>query len=133
PGQPALVARVLPEGLQELHGLERALGIDRDLLAARVDLGAAEVPEERIREGRRIPEAVAERLSDGLALGLELLADFAIFLPGLRKLLRADLVEPRPPVRDRVTDDGVRDREPAAADPRAGLEHLVEAALRLAD
>src|SRR4029453_1278520 len=37
PGQPALVARVLPEGLQELDGLERALGVDRDLLAARVD------------------------------------------------------------------------------------------------
>src|SRR5216117_1423175 len=33
PGQPALVARVLPEGLHELHRLDGALGVDHDLLA----------------------------------------------------------------------------------------------------
>src|SRR5437870_1098595 len=83
PGQPALVTGVLPEGLQELHGLERALRVDRDLLAALVDLGTAEIPQERVGEGRRITEAVTERLADRLALGLELLADLAVFVPGL--------------------------------------------------
>src|SRR5258705_48550 len=97
PGQPALVACVFPEGLQELHGLERALGVDHDLLAARVDLGTAEVPQERIGEDWRIAEAVAQRLPDGLALGLELLADLAVLVPGLREFFRPDLVEPRPP------------------------------------
>src|SRR4029450_9145558 len=92
PRQPALVAAVLPEGLQELHRLERALGVDHDLLAAPVDLGTAEVPQERVGEDRRIAEAVAERLPDRLALGLELLADVAVFVPGLRELFRADLV-----------------------------------------
>src|SRR5438445_6215622 len=53
PCQPALVAGVLPEGLQELHGLDRALRVDRDLFAGGVDLGAAEVPKERIGEGDR--------------------------------------------------------------------------------
>src|SRR5207249_7439115 len=133
PGEPSLVARLLPKGLQEFDGLDRALGVDRDLLAARVHLGAAEVPEERIGEGRRITEAVAERLPDRLALGLELLTDLAIILPGLRELLYADLVEPRPPVRDRVADDRVGHCEPAVGDPRAGFEYLIVAALRLAD
>src|SRR5262249_36483549 len=85
PGPAALVAGVLPEGLEELHGLQRALGVDRDLLTAGVDLGAAEVPEERIRERGRVAEAVAQRLADRLALGLELLADVAILVPRLRE------------------------------------------------
>jgi hypothetical protein len=76
---------------------------------------------------------VAEGLADGLALGLELLADLAVLLPGLRELLGADLVEPRAPVGDGVADDRVGHREPLAADPRRRLEHLIEAALGLAD
>src|SRR5206468_1391232 len=91
PGQPAFVASVLPERLEELHGLDRALAVDRDLLARLVDFGTTEVPQERIGEGRRIPEAVTERLADRLALRLELSADFAILVPRLRKLLRPDL------------------------------------------
>src|SRR4029453_1173359 len=82
PRQPALVAAVLPEGLQELHRLERALGVDHDLLAAPVDLGTAEVPQERVGEDRRIAEAVAERLPDRLALGLELFSHVAGLCPG---------------------------------------------------
>src|SRR5204863_8537714 len=70
PREAALVAAVLPEGLEELDGLDRALRVDDDLLAGLVDLGAAEVPQERIGERRRIAEAVAERLPDRLALGL---------------------------------------------------------------
>ncbi len=133
PSEPALVARVLPERLQELHGLERALGVDRDLLPARVDLGATEVPEERIREDGRITEAVAERLADRLALGLELLADLAILVPGLREFLDADLVEPRPPVRDGVSAATVRHGQPLSPDLGACVEDVVVAALGLSD
>src|SRR5213594_1695965 len=133
PREPALVARVLPERLQELHGLERALGVDRDLLSGCVDLGAAEVPQERVGEGRRIAEAVTERLTDGLALGLELLADLAVLVPGFREFLDADLVEPRAPIRDSVSAGAVGHREPLAADLGGRAEDVVVAALRLAD
>src|SRR5262249_32999386 len=133
PRQPALVARVLPEGLDELDRLEGALRVDRDLLARLVDLGAAEVPQERIAEGRRIAEAVPERLSDWLALGLELLAGLAILVPRLRKLLEANFVEPRSPVGDRVSNDAVGHGEPLAADLGARVEHVIEAGLTLTD
>src|SRR5947208_6947738 len=133
PREPALVARVLPERLQELHGLQRALGVDRDLLPARVDLGAPEVPEERIREDGRITEAVAERLADRLALGLELLADLAILVPGLWEFLDADLVEPRPPIRDGVSAATVGHGQPPSPDLGARVEDVVVAALGLPD
>src|SRR5262249_37784949 len=94
PGQPALVAGVLPDGLKELPGLDRALAVEDALLAALVDLGTAEVPQKRVGERRGIAEAVAERLSDRLALGLELFADLAVLVPRLGEFLRADLVEP---------------------------------------
>src|SRR5512145_3499537 len=74
-----------------------------------------------------------QRLADRLPLGLELLPDLTVFVPGLWKLLGANLVEPRAPVGDGVADDGVGYREPAAADPGGRLEHFVEPALRLAD
>src|SRR6185295_6963340 len=107
PGQPALVAGVLPERLHELDGLDRALAVDRHLLAALIDLGAAEIPEDGIGERRRVPEGMAERLADRLAFGLELLADLAVLVPRLRELLGTDLVEPRAPVGDGVADDRV--------------------------
>src|SRR5262249_2762849 len=66
PGEPALIARVFPEGLEELDGLERALRVERDLLAARVDLGAPEIPQKRVGEDRRIAEAMAQGLADRL-------------------------------------------------------------------
>src|SRR5262249_13587441 len=133
PGQAALVTGVLPEGLQEFHRLERALGVDRDLLAARVDLGPAEVPEERVGEDRRITEAVAQRLPDRLALGLELLADLAVLVPGLREFLDADLVEPRASVRDGVAAAAMGHGQPLSADLGARVEDVVVAALRLSD
>src|SRR4030095_16983727 len=81
PGEPALVAALLPEGLEELDGLDRALAVDHDLLAGAVPLGAAEIPQERIRERRRVAKAVTQRLADRLALGFELLARLAPLLP----------------------------------------------------
>src|SRR5262249_2968008 len=75
PGEPALVTGVLPERLHELHRLDGALAVDHDLLAGRVDLGASEVPQQRIGERGWIAEAVTQRLADRLALRLELLAD----------------------------------------------------------
>src|SRR5215831_16569041 len=133
PGQAALVAGVPPERLEELHRLERALRVDRDLLAARVNLGTAEVPEKRVGKDGRIAEAVTQRLADGLALGLELLADLAVFLPGLGEFLDAELVEPRTTVGDGVAAAPVRHGEPLAADLGARVEDVVVAALRLAD
>ena len=73
-----------------------------------VDLLAAQRPQERIGERRRIAEGVAERLADRAALGLQLLADLAILLPGLGELLRADLLEPRLAIGDHAADDGPR-------------------------
>src|SRR5204863_6164316 len=112
---------------------ERALAVDGDLLARLVALSAPEVPRQRVGEGRRVAEAVAERLPEGLALGLELLADLAILVPRLGELLHADLGEPRAPVGDRVADDGVGHGQPATVDLGGGVEDLVEAALGLAD
>jgi hypothetical protein len=94
PGEPALVAGVLPEGLHELHRLQRPLGIEDDLLAAGIGLGAAEAPEEGIGEGGWITEAVPQRLPDRLALGLELLAHLTPGVPGLGELRHADLGMP---------------------------------------
>src|SRR5262249_58599214 len=97
------------------------------------DLGAAEIPQVRIGERRRIAEAVAERLTHRLALGLELLPRFPVLVPGLRELLETDVIEPRPAIGDRVTDAAVRHRQPLAVHAGAGAEHVVEAALRLSD
>src|SRR5260370_11194956 len=96
PGEPAFIAGVLPECLHELHRFDRALAVDHDLLAACVHLGAAEVPEQRIGEGRRVAEAVAQGLADRLALGLELLAPFPPLVPRLRELLDPHLAVPGP-------------------------------------
>src|SRR5205814_7564951 len=113
--------------------LDGALAVDDDLLARLVDLGAAEVPQERIRERGRIAEAVSERLPDWLALGLELLANLAILVPRLGEFLGPDLLEQRAPIGDGVGADPVWHRQPPATDLRARAEHIVEAPLALAD
>src|SRR5712692_2479037 len=133
PGNPTLVARVLPVGLHDLNRLNGALGVDRDLLAGPVDLGAAEAPEQRIGERRRVSGAVAEGLPDGLALGLELLANLAPFVPGLRELLDADFRVPRASVGDGVADDAVGYGQPLAVHFRRDVEDVVVALLRLPD
>src|SRR5580765_5127335 len=133
PRQPTLVARVLPEAGGELDRLDRLLGVDRDGLAVLLDLFAAPRPHVRIPESRRVAEGVTCRLTDREPLGLELLADLAVFLPGLRELLRADLGEERLAIRDLAADDRVRDRSECFADLRRVDDRLIEATLSLPD
>src|SRR5438128_1112572 len=102
------LARGLPEDLEDLVGLAPHLAILTGL-------------------GR------AEGLAHRLALGLELLAHLAPLVPGLGELLDADLCVPGPPVGDGVSARAVRDGQPAIADLRGAGEHVVVAALRLAD
>src|SRR5205085_6604092 len=124
PRQAAFVASVSPERLHELHRLERALAVEHDLLTAGVGLGAAVAPEKRVAKGRRITEAVTERLADGLALGLELLADLTPGVHRLRELGHTDVGVPRSPPRDRVAARAVRHRQPAAVDLRRCVERV---------
>ena len=131
PGQAALVAALLPERLHELHRLDGALAVDDDLLAGLVGLGAAEGPEHRVGEGRRVAEGVAEGLPVGLALLLEDGEDLAGLVPGLGIAAGAGLLEPRLPIGDRVADDRVRHREPLAVDLAGGRPHVVEATFGL--
>src|SRR5206468_2906294 len=133
PGEPALVARVLPERCEKFHRLHRALGIEDDTLAGGIRLGAPVAPQERVREGRRIAEAVPERLADRLALGLELSARLAPGVHRLGKFGQADLRVPRAPPGDRVAAGAVRHGQPPAADLGGGVERVVEAALRPGD
>src|SRR2546425_6715566 len=79
-----LVLRVLHHGM-----LEGQVQGELTSRAFRHQRGVLDVLEER-----RITEAVTERLTNGLALGLELLADLAVLVPGFGELLDADLVEP---------------------------------------
>src|SRR3989442_10411840 len=76
PGQPALIETVLPEGDGEPQGLDRLLAVDDDLPLV-VDLGTPETPGHGIRPLVGIAEAVAEGLTDRMALLLELGPDSA--------------------------------------------------------
>src|SRR2546426_3264845 len=87
PREAALVAALLPEGLHELHRLDRALAVEDHFLAGLVGLGAAEAPQHRIAEGRGVAERVAEGLAVRLALLLELGEQLPRLVPGLRVLV----------------------------------------------
>src|SRR6267142_2651130 len=56
----------------------------------------------RVPEGRGVAERMSDRLADGKALGLELLAGLAPFLPRLRKCRAAHLGVQRFAVHDQV-------------------------------
>src|SRR6266850_2743785 len=130
PGQPALVAGLLPERLHELDGLHRALAVDGRLAAA-IGLRPAEVPHERVGPGRCVAEGVAKRLAVGMALFLERAGDLAQLVVRLGERLDADLVEPRLPVGDQARHDAVGQRHEAAVDLGVLLGLRVEAALLL--
>ena len=111
-----------------------ALELMHDGLAVGLDLLAAPRPHVRIGEARRVAEGVAERLAERTALGLQLLGDLAIGLPGVGELGCADLVEPRLAIGDHAADHGPRHAHVHALAVRAdGLGVLVDAALALAD
>ena len=132
PGEAAFVVRFLPERGHEAHRLHRLLGVEREL-ALLVDLLAAERPQVRIAEGRRIAESVAERLADRPALGFELLAGVAVLLPGFRKLVVADVLEPGLAVGDLGADHRPRHRDVFLAVVGVAAGELVVGALRLGD
>src|SRR3546814_12768752 len=67
PGQAALVMGVLPEVDHVLDRLKGLLAVDHDLLAALVDLRAAERPEVGEGEGRRVAEGMSHGLADRAA------------------------------------------------------------------
>src|SRR5574341_1585796 len=94
PGEPALVATLLPQRRHVLHRVDGALAVDHDLLAGGVSLRAAERPEQGVRPGRRVAEGVAERLAVGLALLLERGGRLAQLVPRPGEPVEADLLEP---------------------------------------
>jgi len=91
--------------------------------------GKKVIPQHRIAEGRGVAERVAEGLTVRLTLRLELGEELPRLVPGLRVLVGARLLEPRPPVGDGVPDDRMRHGEPAAADVGRRRPDVVEAAL----
>src|SRR5262249_40470788 len=121
PGEPALVARILPERYREFDRLDRLLAVERDGLAVGLDLLASPRPQIRVPEARRITECVAERLPDRAALGLQLLAGVAQGIPSVRKFAETDLFEPRLPVGDEPAADRPGDPDPFAVGGRYRL------------
>src|SRR3546814_17190694 len=71
PGQAALVMGVLPEVDHVLDRLKGLLAVDHDLLAALVDLRAAERPEVGVGEGRRVAEGMSHGRSEERSVGKE--------------------------------------------------------------
>src|SRR5205085_8836552 len=114
PGQPAGVVTVIPKGDRKLDRLDRLLAVERHRLAVRLDLLAAPRPQIGIPEHHRVAEAVAERLTERTALGLELFAGRAVLLPSLRKLAVAvtDFREPRGAVGEQPAADAPRHADP---------------------
>src|SRR5262249_38254847 len=132
PGEAALVVRFLPEVDHELDRVDRGLAVEHDAVAVGLHFLATPRPKIRIAEGRRVAEGVAERLTDRMSGGLELLAGGPVLLPGLRELAVgiADLGEPRLAVGDERAEDAPRQRHPFLAVVGDGAGFLVVAALR---
>src|SRR5258707_10891891 len=119
PGQDFRLHGLFIEGAHELHGLERLLGIERDVLAALVAFGGAVAPQyAAIGDVRvdRMPEPDANRV----ALGLELGSADAEVLPGVR--VHPDLVPQVLPVE-------ARDADVEGGESAPGLQALVIADL----
>ena len=115
----------LPEGRHELDRVDDLFFVDVDSLAVLLNLGAAPRPHVGVAERRRVAECVAERLTDRPALGLELLANLAILLPGVGEGRGADLVKPRFSVGDHGADDGPWHGDPLLAVRRVRFAQIV--------
>src|SRR6202011_1744714 len=87
----------------------------------------------RIGISRRVTEGVAQRLADWTAFRFQLLAGVAVFLPGFRELVQADVLEPRLAIGDLRADDAPGHPDPLLAVVGDRPRHRVEALLRLAD
>src|SRR5262245_62828132 len=96
-----------PERSHELDRLECLLGVEVDSLAVSLDLATAPGPQIGIGERRRIADRVTERLSERIPRGLQLLAGFAILVPGFRKLGDTNLVETGFAVSHHGADDAI--------------------------
>src|SRR6185437_1570521 len=104
-----------------------------DRLAVLLDFLAAERPHQGIGEGRRIAEAVAKRLADRVAVGLELLAGRLVLVPGRGEALEADLLEPGLAIGNLRAEHAPGGGDPFLAVIGDDLGLVVEAALLLAD
>ncbi len=135
PGKAAIVAGVLPEADRELDRLDRSWAVQHNRLAVGFDLLAAPRPQIRVPERVRVAKGVRQCLADRMALGLELLAGLAPFLPGFRIFFRpiADFVPPRGAVGDLQADDRVGNGKPLLAVIGDRLGGFVIAALCFAD
>src|SRR5262249_29103308 len=109
--------------------------VEDDGLAVGFDLLAAPRPEVRVPKRGGVTKGVAERLTQGTTLGLELLAGGAVFIPGLREfpVAVADLLEPGFAVGQQAASGRPRHPDPPVADCRGLATDLVIAALRPAD
>ena len=133
PGKAALVHAVLPQAGHELDQFDRLLGVDDHGLAVGLDFLAAPRPQVGIGEARRVAERVAERLAERPALGLQLLGDLAIGLPGVGELGGADFVEPRLAVGDHAADHRPRHAHEDLAVAADGFGIRKQPALALGD
>src|SRR5256885_12801 len=134
-GDEPFVVDVLPERHHELPRLDRCWAVQHNCLAVCFDLFAAPGPQVRVSEGGRIAEGVAQRLSDGPSLCLQLLAGLAILFPGLGKfsIRVADLGKPGLSVCDLQADDAPRHCDPFLAVIGDSAGCFVEAALAFAE
>src|SRR6185437_2002339 len=133
PREPTLVERILVGSSHEFDRLYRRLAVENDGFAVGLDLLPAERPHQRIDEGRRVAEAVTDRLAERPALRLEFLAGLEIFVPGLRELAVPRFLEPRLAIGDLRAEHTPRQGDPFLAVVRDDPRLLVVAALRLAD
>src|SRR3546814_14397553 len=117
---------VLPEGAHVLDRLKGLLAVDHDLLAALVDLRAAERPEVGVGEGRRVAEGMSPGLADRAARRLQLLAGVAILVPVLREGVVADLGEPGFPVVQHLPDACERNARPLSCYRSVAVPNAVE-------
>src|ERR1700736_4952244 len=133
PRQAALVAGILVEGRHELDGVDRVLAVDRHRLLVGFHLLAAERPQQRIDERRRIAERMADSLAKRTALCLQLLAGGVGGVPRLGKFRDPDLFEPGLAVRVHGTDDSPRHRVEFLAVAGNGARVFVEPAFLARD
>src|SRR5215470_15493939 len=94
PGEPTLVAGVLPKTNRELDRFDGFPAVQDHRLAVGLDLLAAPRPQIRVPPGRRIAERVSSSLADGAALRLEFPTGVEQRVPGFREGIVPNLVEP---------------------------------------
>src|SRR5262249_53509931 len=135
PSEAAFVVRVLPKADGKLDRFDRLLAVERHRLAVGFDFFAAPRPQIWVPEARGIAEGVTERLAKRAALGLELFAGLAVFVPALREFAVAipDFREPGFAISQQPTSSRPGHADPLLADSRDRLRDVVIGSLNLTD